>query len=160
MNGSGRFLERIGWAVISICMLLALLHGLFLLITPEAPLREKLSDQFVQGVMEQSISERESWFTDAARGANLAMHFPGFTPDDKWLARYYFLAQFALYPKKAIVGRGDRIINAEADIYASDQLQSDAWMKEQGVGGIMTIRKNPDGAIHVETQLLPSAIQK
>jgi hypothetical protein len=150
----GTLLHSFQSAVIFACLLLALLHETFFLIEPGAPLRQMMAGRSEQLAWEASTAEREKMFVDAADGANLALHFEGFSPDDPLLARYYFLGEYALYPKRVIVGQGDQIINSQSQIRAADSLPDDPWLRSNDVKSVMTIRQDDNGAVNLQIRQL------
>jgi hypothetical protein len=147
-------LHRLQSLAIFTCLLLALLHEMFFLIEPGASLRQALSGKSRQLIAEQDTAQRAQLLIDTADGANLALHFQGFSPDDPWLARFYFLGQYALYPNRAIVGHGDNIINSQSQIAAADIPADDPWLRAHNVHAVLTIRQNDDGSMNTQIRRL------
>jgi hypothetical protein len=151
-TASGGLIRSIQSIVIFACLLLAILHELFFLIEPGSALRQMLSGKSGQLIAERSTAERAKWFTDAADGGNVALHFHGIAAKDPLLARYYFLGSYVLYPKRVIVGRGKQIINTQAQVRAADSPADDPWLRANGARAVLTIRCNDDGVVDVQTR--------
>jgi hypothetical protein len=150
----GGLLRGFQSVVIFACLLLAILHEMFFLIEPGAALRQLLAGRSGQLIAEKSTAEREKWFADAAEGGNVALHFQGFSATDPLFARYYFLGSYVLYPKRVIVGRGNKIINTQSQVRAADVLADDPWLRANDVRAVLTIRCNDDGVVDVQTRQL------
>ncbi len=137
----------LGSAAVTLCFLVATLHILFFNLEPGTPLRQWQAGTSSEAPMLQAMQSADEEFQSLSKGGNIEIHFTNFDPTSfrqgLWMSEFYFRANYTLYPKRAIVGRGDHIINDAAGIAAAGEVPDAAWMKDHGVTAVLIRSAGP-----------------
>jgi hypothetical protein len=137
-----------GWrsGVLTAALALAVLHLILCNIAPGAPLYQWQAEHSPQLDEEQRFVEIDDACQGVAHGENLAMHFEGFNfdnaDDGRIASELYFRAAYTLYPRQVFVGSGGQIINGQDQLKILDVLRDDPWMRQHGIGGVLTVRRD------------------
>lgn len=131
-------------------LLLALMVQLLIFhLLPDAPVWRNQSPHSPQLFQERGLAIMDKRFLDVADGGNLELHFIGFNPADFHvglaMGQFYFRANYALYPHRALIGRGDQIVNSPVDLAATDVVPDDPWLRQHDVRAVRTLIETPLG---------------
>ena len=70
------------------------------------------------------------------------------------MSQFYFRAVYALYPRRVLVGRDDRIVNTAKQLQAADVLPNDQWLRRHGAGGVLNLQLRPDGNVYMDARAI------
>ena len=147
---SRSFFSKLTSVIVYVALLVMMGQLLVFHLQPDAPLWRNQSPHSEQLFQENGLAMMDNRFLDAAGGGNLELHFVDFDSADfhKGLAmgQFYYRCNYALYPHRALVGRGDQIINSPVDLAAGDIVPDDSWLRQHDVHAVRTLIETPLGA--------------
>jgi hypothetical protein len=135
-------------AVVYFILLAAVAHLIFFHFAPDAPVWQNRSVNSQQLSLERGLVVMDNRFLDDAGGGNLELHFRGFDTSDVHqalaMAKYYFRANYALYPHRALIGHDDRLLSDAPQMTAADVVPDDDWLRQHDVHTVLTLTKLED----------------
>jgi hypothetical protein len=143
-------------AIVFVALLLGVLQLLWFNTEDNAPFRLASSGEEGQRKMLDPLAGADDTFRQAADGGDLALHFEGLDPNNFEsgikMCRIYFRANYAVFPHRAIVGRGDRVINYPAELAAADVPADEAWLKQHNVRAMLLIHYDPSSGVLLDVK--------
>jgi hypothetical protein len=147
---SRSFISKLTSVIVYMALLIMMVQLLVFHLQPGAPLWRNQSPHSGQLFQESGLAVMDKRFLDVAAGGNLELHFVDFNVADFHtglaMGQFYFRCNYALYPHRALVGRGDQIINSPVDLAASDIVPDDSWLRQHDVHAVRTLIETPLGA--------------
>ncbi len=136
-------------------LLTAVLYSLLFASASDAPLRHIGQPPASLAAMQSRLDVTDNAIAKAADGHNVLMHFLLSPQQQKnggnFFSTLYFSSVYALYPKRVYLGNDQEIINNGQQLFAADQLPSDAWLIQHDVPATFSVlvdKNGPQALIH------------
>jgi hypothetical protein len=142
-------LDSFKTTAVYVVLLAAVAHLIVFHLAPDAPIWQNQSPDSQQLSLERGLAGLDRQFIEDAGGGNLLLHFQGFDFNESHqglrMSQFYFRANYALYPRRAFIGRNDRILNYPAQMSTADVIPDDNWLKQHDVRAVRTLTHVPSG---------------
>ncbi len=138
-----------GSPVVLLALALAVVHLAVVQFNEAMPMRQEFGVRTPVAQSARMIAALGSVALQKGGGGNVQLHFVNAQPlNDQaslMVTGTYYGLNYALYPARAFIGRGDRILNTDADILAADVVPPVDQLRARGITTVIQVSRDPMG---------------